>query len=162
MELPVVVVAVLVEEVWGKNCCGQIEPSWPPEASDKAWPSRPKGLLLPSIIGMPAALTAALVLTPNCLAMERSISAMRTFSITCSPPATDSMLMTFLGSPVKLAARLAARPASIALETLPDSTILSAIAVTLIEDRGIVTFIRLSRSPVSRSTRMSSDSRWRP
>ena len=94
---------------------------------------------------------------PNCLAIWRCISEIWTCNITCSPSVTDSMLTTFLGSPVKLAARSAARVDSSALATLPVSTTLSFIAATLIAELGRLAFIIAARSVTSFSTRMSRD-----
>ena len=100
----------------GGKAPAQTWPTWPPESIARA--PGPEGRTdwrwtAPS--ARRRSLRAPARLTPNCLAILRSISAMRTFSITCSPPATPSMLTTFLGSPVKLAARSAARVASMAL-----------------------------------------------
>ena len=103
--------------------------TWPtcaPERSLSAWPTRLNWLAVDTARGVePPTILAPARSTPNCLAMLRSISAMRTFSITCCPAAMPSMLTTFLGSPVKLAARSAARVDSRALETEPVSTTLS-------------------------------------
>ena len=47
--------------------------------------------------GVPLIILTPAKLTPNCLATWRCISEMRTFSITCSPSDTDSMLTHLLG-----------------------------------------------------------------
>ncbi len=110
----------------------------------------------------PAWSISAFQFTPSCLIAWRSISTMRTFSITWSLPAMLSMFSTSSGLATVALAICTARSASPAFSTVPDRITLSLIPSTRTDEPGMTRLMVSASAEVFWSTRMLSESSLRP